>query len=224
MSRALLGLIVVLCACSATRAAPITYSFSGSLDRQSVASGTVPHAQGGLNFSGTFFYDPDLPTSTLKNQSNASGQSIANYEEGAAGITPGTHFGMTVTVGGETFTTTHNTQWDQLTVSSGKSLFNLSAAFVLFTGPSGDRVSLSIGFTSPDTQVHSSVAPPPNLDGFTLAGFGLTRDRWGQSGQLSSFQLASPVAVPEPASLLVYALGCIGFAVTRRVASVRAKG
>lgn len=223
MSRTLVGLIVALTVCSTTQAAPITYSFSGSLEKQSFASGSVPHAQGDLNFSGTFFYDPGLPASTLQNQSNASGQSIANYQEGAAGIAPGTYFGMTVTVGGETFTTTGHTQWDQLTVSSGKDSFNVSAAFDLLTGPSGEHVSLSIGFTNPDTQVHSSIAPPPNLDGFTRAGFGLMQDGWLQTGQLTSFQLVSPAAVPEPASLLVYALGCVGLAITRRGASARAK-
>jgi hypothetical protein len=209
---AVLAAGVVLCAWGTTQAAPITYSFSGTIDRQFY--GPTP-------FSGTFFYDPDIPASTLHYLSTSGGQTVANYQEQASlGVTPGTNLGMTLNIGGQTYNTKNDTQGDEMVIAFDGHSSSFSEDFRLFTKPGGPSVSFGVGLSTASSQLLSSIIPPPNLDGFAVGSFNIVVDGWGEFADLSTWQLVPSAEVPEPASVLVYAAGCLavgaGWRVRRR--------
>lgn len=217
--------VMVLLIPSAVHAARITYNFSGvtTTDRIDGISSGSSNIPGGIPFSGSLIYDPQLPMTG----------SVIDAGDGSTSASYGSHpWGRpfsaddpnaTMNIGGLPSFATGSPSWGNISIRNDEppgwptpiraDIFSLGVG-----DPNGHWVAINL--VDPTGQALASTALPSTLD---LAKFSHSLVEYQSeaglmAGHITSLEVA---AVPEPSVLAVLALGGLGLAVARSKARGR---
>jgi hypothetical protein len=198
--------VLALFAPYASRAAPITVTFSGTIDSHT-GTWTETAFQIGDSFSGELVYESTTPGNPFATEFGGIPPERMPY--------PGAILSFTATSRGETFTSAGETQNGILVDNNLDARDNV---FVVLTS-SEDPSQLYLDLRSTDTSLFSSQALPnpfPDLEDFDNSAFfrlGL-EGPWGGL-VFAQGDLDSLVTIPEPSTALLLAFGLTALAAGR---------
>jgi hypothetical protein len=204
-------LLGLLAASPAARGSVITFEYGGVITSADPSIGFTP----GERFSGTFSYDPSLPTPAISIE--GSNQYFAGHSTTFADSTASDGAGLTFDVNGTpAYVHTGGVQVDvaqvQYSGQYGYQTGPYSTVGVTNEGVDGSNGVISLSFKNPSAAVLGSLALPTSLSlaSLPVAQLVVTGNAGSpQSTQLLTGTIDSLAVVAEPASVAVW-LGLVG--------------